>query len=263
MSEEWEVYDEEMWNEASWDDAPEKKCVICLDDPPFNDDSYQCIECNAICCHECYSNYLTHQIINGQVSPEQLVCVGSCHRSIVLDQIRVFVSDEIVQKYISFLQAFEQRQRGDQFCPHPLCGRPLQAQENDKRRLHCASCNRTMCRNCGQEYHRWPKCDKKYRSWCKSHHVQSCPQCNALIEKNDGCKHMTCGQCRYQFCWLCRGDWPTHGTRCKKLSERYRTKHFGASAKPIKEKPPVVKSAAKLATKPARAVFSALRRKKE
>ena len=25
--------------------------------------------------------------------------------------------------------------------------------------------------------------------------------------------HMTCSQCRFEFCWLCQGDWKEHGER--------------------------------------------------
>ncbi len=25
--------------------------------------------------------------------------------------------------------------------------------------------------------------------------------------------HMTCSQCRHEFCWLCQGPWAEHGER--------------------------------------------------
>jgi IBR domain, a half RING-finger domain len=46
--------------------------------------------------------------------------------------------------------------------------------------------------------------------------VQQCRLCHATIEKNDGCKHMTC-RCGYEFCWVCRQEWtPQHlFSRCR------------------------------------------------
>ena len=36
------------------------------------------------------------------------------------------------------------------------------------------------------------------------------PACGKPIEKNQGCNHMTCSQCRYEFCWMCMGPWSEH-----------------------------------------------------
>ena len=55
----------------------------------------------------------------------------------------------------------------------------------------------------------------------KMRNVRRCPHCKVVIERDGGCDHMTCRQCKCNFCLVCgrydasnptsRGDC---GTRC-------------------------------------------------
>lgn len=59
---------------------------------------------------------------------------------------------------------------------------------------------------------RWrKKCkdDSETYNWLSAH-TKVCPKCNNSIEKNGGCNHMTCSSCRWEFCWVCMGDWKLH-----------------------------------------------------
>lgn len=39
---------------------------------------------------------------------------------------------------------------------------------------------------------------------------KACPRCSTLISRESGCNHMTCWNCRFEFCWVCMVKW----TRC-------------------------------------------------
>jgi hypothetical protein len=36
---------------------------------------------------------------------------------------------------------------------------------------------------------------------------QPCPGCKRPIQKRDGCDHMKCSQCRYEFCYKCLANY--------------------------------------------------------
>ena len=40
--------------------------------------------------------------------------------------------------------------------------------------------------------------------------TKKCPRCSTAIEKDEGCNHMSCRKCRYEFCWICMQDWSLH-----------------------------------------------------
>jgi hypothetical protein len=40
--------------------------------------------------------------------------------------------------------------------------------------------------------------------------TKQCPRCSTAIEKDEGCNHMSCRKCRYEFCWICMQDWTLH-----------------------------------------------------
>lgn len=89
--------------------------------------------------------------------------------------------------------------------------------------VHC-DCGADFCFTCREEAHRPVGCET-VRKWLVKNSAESenlnwilantkqCPKCKRPIEKNQGCMHMTCSQCRFEFCWLCVGAWSDHGER--------------------------------------------------
>ena len=45
---------------------------------------------------------------------------------------------------------------------------------------------------------------------------KQCPGCRNMIEKTEGCLHMTCSRCRGEFCYHCGQVW----SKCKNQCSR-------------------------------------------
>lgn len=75
-------------------------------------------------------------------------------------------------------------------------------------------CSSAVQVNCAT-VHKWlikNSAESENLNWILAH-TKQCPKCKRPIEKNQGCMHMTCSQCRHEFCWLCQGSWAEHGER--------------------------------------------------
>jgi len=70
-----------------------------------------------------------------------------------------------------------------------------------------------FCFVCLKDWHEGKKCDvddeEGFQIWKKNKIIKQCPKCKMYTEKNEGCNHMTCVECKYQWCWLCCGEYKT------------------------------------------------------
>ncbi len=101
------------------------------------------------------------------------------------------------------------------YCPHGRTPVPCQPVKCD--------CGLGFCFLCKEEIHAPANCDM-LRRWLKKEQDESetanwlvvntktCPnpRCGKVIFKDGGCNQVTCLQCKFQWCWVCDGDWATH-----------------------------------------------------
>ena len=123
--------------------------------------------------------------------------------------------ERLINKYNKFKKRNELY--GDpnvKFCPIPDCDSYVRRSNEKEKYVTCEN-GHNFCFICNKNWHGKKLCseqiDKDFKKWKKDKIVKRCPKCRMWTEKNHGCNHMTCAECKHQWCWLCMRDYqPGH-----------------------------------------------------
>ena len=106
-------------------------------------------------------------------------------------------------------------------CPYPNCDSYLELKKIRNKDVACKN-NHTFCFECLKKPHGNLPChenlDKSMEEYAMNNFVKKCPKCSIITEKNNGCNHITCTKCGYQWCWLCNQEYNVNhflGGKCK------------------------------------------------
>ena len=131
-----------------------------------------------------------------------------CNDEISEDFIMKHISENnnLIEKYKKFKKRAEIiKDKNKKICPKPDCDSFLQ-KSNESKYVSCEN-GHTYCFECLNPPHGNKSCDikleKEFINWTNDKRVKRCPRCKMYTEKNEGCNHMTCVACKYQWCWLC------------------------------------------------------------
>ena len=223
------------FRDSNWSSSPivsyseEKECEIC--DCTFRE-GFMFKPCNHVYCLNCVKKNTSTAISQGS---HQIKCLSGCSiipMKIVLDQL---ISDESEKKQFitNCYNQFRLNHRRDIVRVCPECYQEVIV-EPGTIRVTCPrpECRKDVCLNCRCIYHEGITCDQY--DWKKDSlsssikkylegYAQRCPNCKIIIERNQGCNHMTCdkskGGCGTQFCYFCGELWDGgrgHGNPCPK-----------------------------------------------
>ena len=142
-----------------------------------------------------------------------------------ITSIEKFSSKKVYDNLVNYLTDLQISISSDlRQCPNPRCAKPLSVVGCGARYcniMKCSYCNTEFCIKCFGLCHAPATCsqvelwdlvtneDLMERRLLNSERKR-CPRCHYIIEKNDGCNHMTCLKCRYEFCWICLRNWENH-----------------------------------------------------
>ncbi|XP_030748660.1 potential E3 ubiquitin-protein ligase ariadne-2 [Sitophilus oryzae] len=207
-------------------------CPVCV--TLHHVDRFFYLSCAHMFCKDCWTMHFEVQVNQGistAISCMARDCVVLAPEDFVLKHLQHKTS--IREKYQHFtFQDYVKSHPELRFCPGPNCSVIVHSNEIKAKRVVCDQCKTIFCFRCGCDYHAPTDCQviKKWLTKCAddsetanyiSAHTKDCPKCHICIEKNGGCNHMQCYNCKHDFCWMCLGDWKSHGSEYYECS-RYR-----------------------------------------
>ncbi|XP_071074568.1 cullin-9 isoform X3 [Dasypus novemcinctus] len=204
-------------------------CPVCIS-PLAPDDDLPCLCCMHYCCKSCWSEYLTTRIEQNLVL--NCTCpIADCPAQPTGAFVRAIVSSpEVISKFEkALLRGYVESCSNLTWCTNPQgCDRIL-CRQGLGCGTACAKCGWASCFNCSFPEAHYPASCSHMSQWvddggyydgmsveAQSKHLaklisKRCPSCQAPIEKNEGCLHMTCAKCNHGFCWRCLKSWkPSH-----------------------------------------------------
>ncbi|XP_068182700.1 cullin-9 isoform X2 [Antennarius striatus] len=210
--------------------SPASSCPVCLNSRSADTKPVPLLSCQHYCCRSCWQEYLTARIEQNLVMNCNCPITDCPAQPTSLFFLNVLKDKDIVTKYESaLLRGYVECCSNLTWCTNPQgCDRII-CKENVGSTGTCSWCCWSSCFSCSFPEAHYPASCSHMSQWmddggyydgmsveAQSKHLaklisKRCPSCQAPIEKNEGCLHMTCAKCNHGFCWRCLKPWkPTH-----------------------------------------------------
>ncbi|KAL6048805.1 RBR-type E3 ubiquitin transferase, variant 2 [Balamuthia mandrillaris] len=208
----------------------EVECLVCCDDVKNGD--VKRLPCgHGPYCDVCWQNHINVIVKNS--SAEGILnskCMWpNCHVTINHGMFQKMADPEDYNRYkYFFVKHYVDCSKDLSWCSNPRCTNVILCGDSYTRpaeMVQC-SCGSQFCFACGLENHNPVTCEQLSKWHDRNSDDQEsiklvmatskpCFHCGIPTTRIDGCNHMTCrkeqGGCGGEWCWMCRGDWKTHG----------------------------------------------------
>ncbi|KAI0690700.1 hypothetical protein BC835DRAFT_1548023 [Cytidiella melzeri] len=184
--------------------SPVLSCTVCGDD---TNEGY-----TAPCGHD-FDIPCLREMFRRATHDESLYPPKCCQQRIPISDVLEHLNPAILTAFVSKAVEYDTRDRV--YCHRPRCSAFLGAATTTASSYHCEMCYAMTCGLCKSEAHSTRlRCSDtlELNDLAKDMHKQCgwqrCHSCHHLVEKSDGCHHITC-ICKAQFCYLCNAPWKT------------------------------------------------------
>ena len=115
----------------------------------------------------------------------------------------------------SFLEKLREHETSNRlYCPKASCSQFIGSVQLERANVPCPKCKTLVCARCKLFSHPHNVAcvsdtdPRAVLDLAQSKGWKRCPGCSHMVERRQGCYHMTC-LCRTQFCYLCAAPWKT------------------------------------------------------
>ncbi|XP_041104806.1 ankyrin repeat and IBR domain-containing protein 1-like isoform X2 [Polyodon spathula] len=224
-------------------------CGICMCNITVFEDPVD-MACGHEFCRACWEGFLNLKIQEGEA--HNIFCPAyDCFQLVPVDVIESVVSREMDKRYLQFdIKAFVENNPAIRWCPAAGCGRAVRLTRQGPGitgsdslnfpllRAPAVDCGKShlFCWECLGEAHEPCHC-QTWKMWLQKvsemkpeelgvneayedaanclwllTNSKPCANCKSPIQKNEGCNHMQCAKCKYDFCWICLEEWKKHSS---------------------------------------------------
>lgn len=216
-------------------------CLICYNDFPLSE-IWTPLNCTHKFCTNCFQEHIESKIQAFQVL--NIHCPQEGCKEIFTDaQIMKILDESEYNKFQELvLKKMAYKNSVAQVCPKPGCARPLAGFKDNGGEIVCI-CGTQICSKCLNFAHIGKSClqavDPEFELFAQDNDIRYCIICKTPVSRVEGCLHMTCCVCDYEWCWacgrqyspkhVCTGTWSPSAPSI--YAERTRIQKIGRSIK--------------------------------
>nr|XP_020640910.1 ankyrin repeat and IBR domain-containing protein 1 isoform X3 [Pogona vitticeps] len=225
-------------------------CEICMCNISVFEEPVD-MPCGHEFCRACWEAFLNMKIQEGEAH-NIFCPAYDCFQLVPVEIIESVVSKEMDKRYLQFdIKAFVENNPSIKWCPTPGCERAVRLTRQGSNtggsealsfpllRAPAVDCGKghLFCWECLGEAHEPCDCET-WKNWLQKitemkpeelvgvseafedaanclwllTNSKPCANCKSPIQKNEGCNHMQCAKCKYDFCWICLEEWKKHSS---------------------------------------------------
>ncbi|APA08078.1 hypothetical protein SS1G_00267 [Sclerotinia sclerotiorum 1980 UF-70] len=188
--------------------AKQADCVSCLE---TGERANMCVlSCKHAYCGEC----IAAAFRTAFSSKKRFKC---CKLNVPINPASRWLNKTFIASYKMLI--LEQTTKDPRYCSNKNCAKFIPPVNIHGTIATCQACKVRTCAPCGNAEHsgvcKEDKEGQAVQALADKQGWKSCPRCNFVIDKNEGCLHMTC-KCLFEWCWECKREWSKCNSTCKR-----------------------------------------------